>query len=170
MIGEAMLRFVVVLCGFLSTVVLAEPAAELVLPGLDGRTYHLSDFRGKWLVVNYWSTTCPPCVKEIGELSRFHRRHRRLDAVVLGVDFEEIAQAELERFAGKHEISYPILLSPPGTPTPLGSVIALPTTFLVTPRGEVLGRHIGPVTEDALEQFIRDQKPQPEKTQKGGAD
>ena len=145
------------LCGLYVFVAWSASAAEMNLPGLDGETYRLSDFRGKWVVVNYWSTTCPPCVKEIGELNSFHLRHKDKDAVVIGVDFEEIPLQELEGFVSKHKISYPILIGPPGSPSPLGMVMALPTTFLLTPEGEVLGRHVGPVSEAALEKFLRSQ-------------
>ena len=152
-----MTRLAIAMCGLFAFVSWSALAVELTLPSVDGKAYRLSDFRGKWVVINYWSTTCPPCVKEIGELNRFHLRHKDKDAVVIGVDFEEIPQEELKGFVTKHRISYPILLGPPDSPSPLGMVMALPTTFLLTPQGEVLGRHVGPVSEAALEKFLRSQ-------------
>ncbi len=150
-----MVRIAIFLVAWLPVVLMAAPEAELELAGLDGRAYRLSDYRGKWVVVNYWSTTCPPCLKEIPELTRFHDRHKDKDAVVLGVDYEEIPRLWLIEFVKNRKISYPVLLGPPGTPTPLGSIIALPTTFLVSPQGQVIGGHTGTVTAEALERYIQ---------------
>ncbi|MEW8429404.1 MAG: TlpA family protein disulfide reductase, partial [gamma proteobacterium symbiont of Ctena orbiculata] len=66
-------------------------AAETVdfeLPGLDGKRYRLSDYRGKWVLVNYWATWCPSCREELPELEVFHNNHKDTDAVVLGVAME----------------------------------------------------------------------------------
>jgi len=155
-----MVRWVMAFLGLLPLLGGAAPSVELVLPGLDGKPYRLSDYRGQWVVVNYWSTTCPPCLKEIPELSRFHDRHKDEDAVVLGIDYEEIPRLWLKEFSENRKISYPVLLGPPGAPTPLGPVVALPSTFLVSPDGEVIGRHVGPVTAKALEAFLQERSPQ----------
>ncbi|MES9935022.1 MAG: TlpA disulfide reductase family protein, partial [Sedimenticola sp.] len=56
-------------------VLFAEPA-DFSLPDLDGRTVKLSEFRGKWVVVNYWATWCPPCVEEMPELELFHSQNK----------------------------------------------------------------------------------------------
>ena len=45
----------------LCTVNAAADPVDFELPGLDGKTYRLSDYRGKWVLVNYWATWCPPC-------------------------------------------------------------------------------------------------------------
>ncbi len=151
-----MVRPLILLLSWLPMIGWTGPAVELMLPGLDGHAHRLSDYRGKWVVVNYWSTTCPPCLKEIPELSRFHDQHKDKDAVVLGVDYEEIPKLWLKEFVENRKISYPVLLGPPGAPMPLGPVMALPSTFLVSPEGKVIGRHVGPVTAKALEAFLRE--------------
>ena len=93
-----MLRSLLVTASLLlSTSLMAAPIdAEFV--DLNGKTVKLSDYRGKWVVVNYWATWCPPCVKEIPELVSFHEAHSKKDAVVLGVNHQEDPVAEVKKF------------------------------------------------------------------------
>jgi thiol-disulfide isomerase/thioredoxin len=131
----------------------AEPV-DFSLPDLDGREHRLSDYRGKWVLVNYWATWCPPCLEEIPELEIFHSRHQDEDAVVLGVNMEEIGVEELRKFVDDQFVSYPILRMAPSGRTELGRILGLPTSFLVSPEGEVVAVQVGPVTAEALEAFI----------------
>ncbi len=136
-----------------STASLSEPV-DFELPGLDGKTHKLSDYRGKWVLVNYWATWCPPCREELPELEVFHSNHKDKDAVVLGVAFERIDKKRLSRFVEEQFLSYPILLGKPAADSELGKIPGLPTSFLISPSGEVVARQVGPLTAEDLESFI----------------
>ncbi len=128
-------------------------AQEFSLTDLEGRRHALSDYRGKWVVVNYWATWCPPCLEEIPELIFFHENHKESDAVVLGVSMEEIAPRRLAAFADDQMISYPVLPIEAGTPL-VGTVPGLPTTYLIDPEGRVVARRVGGVTAEAIESVM----------------
>ena len=132
---------------------MAEPV-DFSLPGLDGKTYNLSDYRGKWVLVNYWATWCPPCLEELPELEVFHNNHKDQDAVVIGVAMELIKEARLRAFVEEQFLSYPILMSQPVARSELGKIPGLPTSFLVNPKGEVAARQVGPVKATDIEKFI----------------
>ncbi len=134
--------------------ILAEPV-DFELKGLDGKTYRLSDYRGKWVLVNYWATWCPPCREELPELEVFHNNHKEKDAVVLGVAMERIDPPRLKAFVDEQFLSYPILMTEPAARTELGRIPGLPTSFLVNPKGEPVARQVGPVTVEDLEAFIQ---------------
>ncbi len=133
---------------------LAAAAVNFSLPGLDGARHKLSDYRGKWVVVNYWATWCPPCREEIPELEKFYRQHKGKDAVVLGVNFEDITAEQLRAFVRQHRMTYPVLQAEPAARTPLGSIPGLPTTYLISPAGKRVARQVGPLTAKALNDFI----------------
>jgi thiol-disulfide isomerase/thioredoxin len=113
-------------------------------------------------VVNYWATWCPPCIAEMPELQSFHDDHQDRDAVVIGINVEHIGKERLLAFLDDYFITYPIFRSKPGEPSELGLIPGLPTTFLVTPKGDVVARQIGPVTRDMIEEFIDNWQEKPE--------
>ncbi|MCW8943329.1 MAG: TlpA family protein disulfide reductase [Sedimenticola sp.] len=128
--------------------------ADLILPDLDGKDRSLAEFDGKWVVVNFWATWCPPCIDEMPELELFHEKHKDRNAVVLGVNMEDITLDQLKTFVEEMFISYPILLAPSDGRTTLGRIPALPTTLLISPKGELVARHIGSISAVKIEKMI----------------
>lgn len=126
---------------------------EFELPVLGGDTARLSDWRGQWVLVNYWATWCAPCRKEIPEFSQMH--DARDDITVLGLAFEDTAVEDFEAFLEDFPASYPILLvdvyQPPEA---LGAPRALPTSFLVNPDGELVETWIGPLTSETIQERV----------------
>ena len=135
----------------------AEPV-DYSLPDVNGKKHSLADYKGKWVIVNYWATWCPPCQEEIPDLVEFHDRHKDDDAVVIGINFEDIGEEQLSAFVDSFLISYPILRSEPLAETPLGSIPGLPTTFIIAPDGSPVARQVGPVTGKQLDDYIARKK------------
>ena len=155
--GIGMRLLISVVTFLLATAAWAEPV-DYSLPDLNGKTHSIADYRGKWVIVNYWATWCPPCLEEIPELVDFHERHKDSDAVVLGVNFEDIGVEQLNSFVDSLFISYPILRSEPLPATPLGPIPGLPTTYIIAPDGSPVARQVGPITGEQLEDYIARKK------------
>jgi len=151
-------QWVVLAAGVLLSVVVAAETVDFSLPDLDGKTRHLSDYRGKWVLVNYWATWCPPCLEELPDLEVFHNAHKDKDAVVLGVNLEEVPLDQLRVFVEEQFLSFPILRGKPAPRTPLGPVPALPTSYLISPAGDIVARQVGTVSGEMVENFIANYK------------
>ncbi|MCB1866021.1 MAG: TlpA family protein disulfide reductase [Chromatiales bacterium] len=139
---------------------------EFTLKDLDGRDHSLSDYRGRWVIVNYWATWCPPCLEEMPELEVFYNNHKDTNAVVLGLNMEDIATEKLKKWADDQFLSFPILRDRPRGETELGRIHGLPSTYIVNPQGRLVARQIGPVTAKLLEEFIAASEPSTNTTAK----
>jgi thiol-disulfide isomerase/thioredoxin len=130
-----------------------EQAVDFTLQQLHGEAVSVSDFRQKWVVLNYWATWCAPCRKEIPDLSSLHAA--REDIVVLGLAFEDTSPENFDEFLEEYDPSYPILLIDVyAPPEPFGAPKALPTTIILNPDGVPVKTYVGPVTREDIESFI----------------
>ncbi|UCE90172.1 MAG: TlpA family protein disulfide reductase, partial [Pseudomonadota bacterium] len=127
---------------------------DFALFDTKGQQHRLADYRGKWVVVNYWATWCPPCLDEIPELVEFHEKNAEGRAVVLGINYEDVDDLYLKTFVDEYFISYPVLLAEPGAANYFGRIRGLPTTFVISPAGEVVARRVGGVDAAYLERII----------------
>jgi thiol-disulfide isomerase/thioredoxin len=126
---------------------------NFTLPQLGGGEISLSDYRGGWVVVNYWATWCAPCRKEMPELSQLH--NARGDVTVLGLAFEDTDEEAFAAFLTEFNTSYPVLLVDVyQPPEPFGAPKVLPTTILLDAGGRAVKAFVGPVTREAIELFI----------------
>jgi thiol-disulfide isomerase/thioredoxin len=137
------------------TPAMADGRVAFSLPDIHGKVHTQSEYAGKWVVVNYWATSCAACLKEIPELVAFHKRHQDRDVVLLGVDFEEIPLAWLKDFMDSVSMKYMVLRSDTSQETPFGTLMVLPTTFIVSPTGELVARQVGAVTAANLDAYIK---------------
>jgi thiol-disulfide isomerase/thioredoxin len=124
-----------------------------VLQDSEGKLQKLADYKGKWVVVNFWATWCPPCIKEIPDLAAFSRAHAAT-AVVLGVALDYEADAEVRAFARKIGMTYPLILGEGQSEKQIGKIVALPTTLVYDPGGKLVFTRAGGVTRAQLEELL----------------
>ena len=136
----------------------AEKAIDFQFTEVNGKTLHLSDYRGKWVLVNFWATWCPPCLEEIPELISLHNAHKGADLVVIGIVLDYPSRKGVHEFVEKHAIPYPIVLANHIMAEQVGEVGALPTTYLFDPSGKQVAHHEGVLTRDNVEEYIRSRK------------
>ena len=130
-----------------------EEPVDFTLDRLGGDTVSLRDFRGEWVVVNYWATWCAPCRKEMPELSALH--DARDDLTVLGLAYEDVDDVDFEAFLEEIPVSFPILkVDVYQPPQPFGAPKVLPTTIILDREGRAVKAFLGPVTREAIETYI----------------
>ena len=137
----------------LPVVILADDSVDYELRDLDGKSYRVSDYRGKWLIINFWATWCPPCIQEMPELERFYQQNIS-SAQVWGVTFEDTDKAKIRQFIEQLGITYPVLGYGQDPLTGFGTVTVLPTTFVIDKKGLFFHRFEGPITAQDIAEII----------------
>jgi thiol-disulfide isomerase/thioredoxin len=132
----------------------AVSAETFVFKDLQGHEQRLQDYRGKWVLVNFWATWCPPCLEEIPNLISLHEAHKNSDLVVIGVALDSTRESVVE-FVAKKKINYPIVFGNYELAEQVGEVEALPTSYLFDPTGKLVSYQQGIVTRSSVESYIK---------------
>jgi len=128
-------------------------AAGFDLTDTQGGHHRLADYRGRWVVVNFWATWCVPCIREIPEIAAFARAHPEVVVIGVAVDVED--PRFVERVASGLGIAYPLVLSDDAVERQLGHPPAIPTTRIYDPEGRVTYDRVGRVDRRMLESATR---------------
>jgi thiol-disulfide isomerase/thioredoxin len=130
------------LCGLLllATLAACSPPAP---PG----ELRLDQFRGQWVVINYWATWCKPCIKEIPELNALDEFPQ---VAVLGVNYDGASGEELQQQLLELGITFPTLDADPAAQLGVARPLVLPTTLVLDPTGQLHATLVGPQTLESL--------------------
>lgn len=121
-----------------------------------GKVHRLADYKGKWVLINFWATWCPPCLEEMPALQQLHET--RKDLVVIGIAMEYQDVAYVKQFADDLLVSFPIVLGDRKIAAQIGKVPGLPTTYLYNTEGQIAAYHVGALTREAVERYIDSKK------------
>ena len=146
----------------LALMVSAAQAADFKVTDTNGKTHSLSGYKGKWVLVNYWATWCPPCLEEIPDLIALHG-DKKNNLVVIGVAMDYRNAKQVTDFADGLLVDYPIVLGTPQIVRQIGPVQGLPTTYLYNPEGKMVAQQVGLITRAAVESYIASKPARPKK-------
>jgi cytochrome c biogenesis protein CcmG, thiol:disulfide interchange protein DsbE len=137
-----------------SRIAVGEVAPASALPELEGPgTESLAEYRGRWVLVNFWASWCVPCRAEAPELESFQRGHSGAGFTVLGIDTQDLS-GDGRDFVRQYKLSYPQLRDGDGNAADEFGTTGVPENFLIDPRGRVQQAWAGPVTGEILREAV----------------
>ena len=119
----------------------------------NGSSGNIENLKGKWVVVNYWADWCPPCIKEMPELSSFYNDNKER-VTVFAYNFDRLEGEELQQMLIRFKVEVPSILSDPGELFGWEAPPSLPTTYIIDPQGNMKVMLVGPQTKEKLEMLI----------------
>lgn len=132
----------------------AEASKNFVMIDLAGKEHRLSDYQGKWVIVNYWATWCPSCLDEMPEFISLYDQRKSKDLIVLGIAVDYKNELEVHHFVDDMLVSYPIILGTPKIFAQFGSPSVLPTTFIYNPQGKLMKVRRGQLSKQSIEMMM----------------
>lgn len=129
-------------------------APDFTLDSLDGKTVHLSDFRGKAVLLNFWATWCQPCKIEMRWFEQLQKQYGPQGLQVIGIAMDGASRGEIAEFANNLCVDYLVLLGKEGVGDAYG-VQSLPATFYVGRDGRVVAKVLGLKVRTEIEDDVK---------------
>jgi len=126
----------------------------------DGTSWSPADFAGRTLIVNFWATWCPPCLREMPALERFQRAHGGRGWQVLGLAADKLPP--VRDYLQRAPVSFPIgMIGLEGIELSrqLGNLVGgLPFTLVIDARRRVVQRQMGETNDDQLSRWAAEKR------------
>jgi thiol-disulfide isomerase/thioredoxin len=129
----------------------ADPV-EVQLKDQNGRLTSLSEFRGKIVFINFWTTWCLACVIEMPSMEKLHQKFKDKDFVMLGINLQE-SDAIVLKFFKDLKLTFTTLLDSTGDVGTAFRIRGIPTTFILDKNGIIIGKVMGPREWDSRDSF-----------------
>ena len=131
------------------------PAPAFTLQDLDGKNVSLAGLRGKVVVLDFWATWCPPCVKEIPHFVELHEQYKDKGVEIVGISLDDAGISVVKAFVQKYQIKYPILMTDGRVDKAFGGISGIPTTFVIDSAGNISKKYVGYNSKAVFETDIK---------------
>ena len=145
-----------------AVVQIGDQAPAFALADLEGNPVQLSDLRGRPVIINFWASSCGPCVEEFPLLARAAAAHERDGLAIVGIVFRDRSEAArdfMDRMGG----TWPAVMDPGEVLATKFGIIGPPDTFFIDRNGMLAGRQLGQLSaadlERGLSQILGEERP-----------
>ena len=116
---------------------------EIRLSDPTGRPVSFSEFRGKIVFINFWTTWCLACVIEMPSMEKLHQKFKDKDFVMVAINLQEAAE-KVKQFYKEYKLTFTTLLDTTGDVGAGLGIRSIPTTFILDKNGRIIGKTLGP--------------------------
>ena len=114
-------------------------ASNFTLKNLEGEDVSLSQFRGKYLLINFWATWCAPCKIEMPSLEKLYRQFKSDNFDMIGISNDMFGARVVRPYIKATNLTFPMLLDQRMIASRQFGIVSLPTTVLIDPQGIIIG-------------------------------
>lgn len=133
-----------------------QAAPDFSLEDLEGNQRQLSEFQGKYVMLNFWASWCPPCQAEIPHMVKLYSEGDLTDEFeIVAVNLSENPD-NVATFAQEADMGFPILLDSQGQVASQYQIRNIPTSYFLNKDGTIDSIHVGTLTEDILQQYVNE--------------
>ncbi len=118
----------------------------------------MQDYRGKWLIINFWAEWCSPCREEIPELNQMYKSQKNKSFELIGVSYEPLSNQKITEIVNEWGILYPVMATSPMPILPFKRPISLPGNYIFNPEGKLVLRLSGKQTKESLTKLLKSLK------------
>lgn len=130
-------------------------APEISVLDLSEKTVKLSDFKGRVVVLRFWTTGCKPCVAGMPLLDEYSKAYRDRGLTVLAVNMGN-SKPLVETFAKGLKLTYPVFLDPALIAAKKYGVRAVPSTYFIDRKGVARSFVVGDIKKEAFDQTVQE--------------
>lgn len=132
------------------------PAPNVQMTLLNGNTIDLHQLRGHPVLINFWATSCPGCVKEIPQLVKLYKKLGPKGFEIIGVAMSYDKPSNVRSMQSDRHIPYPITIDrTDAISKAFGTIRLTPTSFLINPQGQIVYQKIGNVNTASLAERVK---------------
>ena len=114
-------------------------ASDFTLKNLDGKEVSLSQFRGKYLLINFWATWCVPCKKELPSMQKLYDAIKIDGVEVVAISIDRDKKERVQQYIKDYNLTFPVLLDPGQKVRKDYFIMGLPTSYLIGADGKLKG-------------------------------
>ena len=134
-----------------------DKAPEFTLTTIDGKEVTLSDYKGKKVVLNFWTSWCPPCKAEMPHIQNYYEDfagEANVEILAVNLTDQDHGVERVVSFVDDYALSFPIPLDKEGVVGDTYQVITIPTTYMIDTNGIIQNKIVGPMDEQMLIDYV----------------